>query len=168
MRTNRSPLAASMLAPMLAAVLAVGGCYAPDGGFMPASGRGFTYISTPFKPLTVTLVDVRTEEPFFVMAIPPGQQLTFKFLEGKGDDEIWTPDLMEWELFDEPSSMGGLGNAMTVPPANCRRIDLSLRPAPENPPVPDNEQLEIVDPMVAPWWTPEGGPKPQRKVRIYD
>ena len=97
-----------------------------------------------------------------------GQQLTFKFLEGKGDDEVWTPDLMEWELFDEISTMGSLNNAMTVPPANCRRIDLALRPAPENPPVPDNENLEIVDPLTAPWWTPEGGPKPRGKVRIYD
>ncbi|MGA1516980.1 MAG: hypothetical protein ACO396_04330, partial [Phycisphaerales bacterium] len=86
MRTFRTALAATALASLFA----IPACYAPDGGFMPATGRGFTYVSTSFKPLTVTLVDVRTEEPFFVMAIPPGQQLTFKFLEGKGDDEVWT------------------------------------------------------------------------------
>ncbi|MGA0172088.1 MAG: hypothetical protein ACO3NL_00405 [Phycisphaerales bacterium] len=165
MRTLRTALAVTALASMLA----IPACYAPDGGFMPASGRGFTYVSTSFKPLTVTLVDVRTEEPFFVMAIPPGQQLTFKFLEGKGDDEVWTPDIMQWQLFDEVSTFGKLANQMTVPPASCRRIDVTLRPAPENPPVPDDEQMQIYDPMLKePWWTPEGGPMPDSKPRIYD
>ena len=167
MRTLRPLIAACFVA----AILSVPACYAPDGGFMPASGRGFTYISTPFKPLTITLVDVRTEEPFFVVAIPPGQQLTFKFIEGKGDHQVWTPDLMEWQLFDEPSTFGKLGNQMTVPPASARRIDVSLRPAPEDPPAPDNEELRIVDPLdpKAPeWWTPEGGKAPDSRARIYD
>ena len=76
---------------------------------------------------------------------------------------------MQWQLFDETSTFGKLSNQMTVPPASCRRIDLTLRPAPENPPVPDDEQMQIYDPMLKePWWTPEGGPMPNSKPRIYD
>jgi len=153
----------------LVAVIAAAGCYAPDGGFMPASGRGFTYVSTPMKPLTITLVDVRTEEPFFAVAIPPGQQLTFRFLEGKGDDPVWTPDRMQWELYPKVTTMGQLSNQMTCPPASCRRIDVSIRQAPEDPEVQPHEQPLTRDPDGKPvWWTPEGGPLPESDPRIYD
>jgi hypothetical protein len=147
------------------------GCYAPDGGVAPSTGRGFTYISTPYMPLTVTIVDTRTEEPFFVMAIPPGQQLTFKFLDGEGDDSTWTPDRMQWELFPEKSGFGQLSNQLTCPPAHVRRIDLTLRPAPEDPPVPDDESLRVdqfENGTPPEWWTPEGGPVPAGRTRIYD
>lgn len=161
----------ALLPISVVSLLVLGGCYAPDGGVAPSTGRGFTYISTPYMPLTVTIVDTRTEEPFFVMAIPPGQQLTFKFLDGEGDDSTWTPDRMQWELFPEKSGFGQLSNQLTCPPAHVRRIDLTLRPAPEDPPVPDNETLRVdqfENGTPPEWWTPEGGPVPAGRTRIYD
>jgi hypothetical protein len=159
-----------LLSLPLAAVLLTG-CYAPDGGVMPTTGRGFTYVSTPYMPVTVSVIDTRSEEPFFVMAIPPGQQLTFRFIEGGGDDQVWTPDRMQWELFAQKSYSGSLNNQLTCPPANARRIDVALRESPEEPPTPDTERLRVDQFGTGEkpeWWTPAGGPLPTGRARIYD
>ena len=62
------------LAPIafVAASLALAGCYGPRGAIYPYSGSGYTYVSSEMQPVTVTLVDTRTEEPFFKMEIPVG------------------------------------------------------------------------------------------------
>jgi len=106
------------------------GCYSPGGGFMPASGRGFTYISTSMQPLTISVVDVRTQKAFFSMEIPPGQQLTFNFLPGGGDDPVNTPDRMVFAVWEAGTENGKLDNQLTCPPAAARRIDIDIRPGP--------------------------------------
>ena len=45
---------------LVVSLAALTGCYAPDGGFNPTSGRGFTYESTSMRPLTVSVIDTRT------------------------------------------------------------------------------------------------------------
>ena len=120
----------SFLLSVILPLALLAGCYAPDGGFMPGSGRGRCYQSTSMKPLTISVVDTRTEEPFFVMELPPGKQLTFNFLDGGGDDPVYTPDRMVYAVWDNGQTNGTLDNQLTCPPASCRRIDVEIRKGP--------------------------------------
>ncbi len=106
------------------------GCYNPGGGFMPQTGRGFTYISTSMQPLTISVIDVRNDQAFFSMEIPPGQQLTFNFLPGGGDDPIITPDRMVYAVWPAGTQNGTLDNLLTCPPASARRIEMDIRKGP--------------------------------------
>ncbi|MHC4094354.1 MAG: hypothetical protein ACYSVY_29470 [Planctomycetota bacterium] len=137
----------------VAAALILAGCYSPSGGLIKRRHAANTYYSTESKPATVTIVDTRTEEPFFTIEIPVGKQLTLDFQEGKGDDPDLTPDLMVYQIFDLGTSIGKLRNSVTVPNAYSRRIDVDYRPAPEEaPPSPD-----------------KGGPRPEDKSKtLYD
>ncbi len=83
----------------VAAALITAGCYSPSGGLVKRIGAANTYYSTESMPATVTIVDTRTEEPFFTIEIPVGKQLTMNFKEGKGDDPALTPDLMVYQIF---------------------------------------------------------------------
>ncbi|MEC8320396.1 MAG: hypothetical protein VX726_09860 [Planctomycetota bacterium] len=152
----------SIGAATLAALLFIApGCYAPDGGFLPSSNSTFTYISTTWSPKTVQIIDTRTNEAFFSIALPVGKQLTFKFLDGKGDDPSLTPDRMQWEVWDAPHKSGKLSNQLTVPPAAARRIAVSVRPGPEDPPTNEDYRLRVDTPEDRPdHWTPAGGELP--------
>ena len=142
------------------------GCYAPDGGFMPSSGRGFTFISTPTRPVTVTLVDTRSQEMFFKMDIPAGKQLTFKFIEGSGSGSRAEPTKMIWEMWEAKTEFGELDNQLICPPASCRRIDVTYRPAPEDMPedptllIPPDFQDQTVGAN-----SPNGGPQPTNRTK---
>ena len=118
----------------LTGVLALGGCgYKPGGKSI--SLDEFTYISEPYQPITLQLVDTRTGEIFWEYEVPVGKQLTLRFFENREPDNPYTPDLMRWELFDTPQGFGSLRNTMLVPPASARRIDYHLRETPEFAPV---------------------------------
>lgn len=129
--TRSTPLAFAALA-----ACCLIGCFSPDGGLMPTTGRGFTYISTPTQPVTVTLIDTRTNESFYKMDIPAGQQLTFRFSDGTttNDSAKAKPVTMSWGMWAAGDQVGSLSNQMTAPPASCRRIDISYRTPPEDPP----------------------------------
>jgi hypothetical protein len=154
----------------VAAALVLAGCYSPSGGFIKRKKAAATYYSTPAYPATVTIVDTRTEEPFFTVEIPPGQELVIDFQEGKGDDDTLTPDLMIYELFELGTSTGRLRNSVTVPDSFSRRIDVEYREGPEaEPQSPDRPPRsdELAD--RPDWWTPEGGEKPDdRSTTLYD
>ncbi|MSR34952.1 MAG: hypothetical protein EXS12_09205 [Phycisphaerales bacterium] len=152
-----------------ALLVSLAGCYAPDGGFMPSSGRGYTYISTSMQPLTISVVDVRTEEAFFSMDIPPGQQLTFNFLEGGGDDPIYTPDRMVYAVWVAGEQNGKLDNQLTCPPAADRRIDFDIRPGPVWP-EPDAAVRLRTDEAAdrPPYATTQGGKIPQKSTLPND
>lgn len=114
-------------------LLLLSSCYTPDGGFMPTSGTGFTYISTPTQPLTIRLVNVcrldsgGQPEKFKEWRLAPGRQLTFKFLHGKGDDLSERPDQLLWEEWEAGTTTGSLRNQMPCPASVCRRIDVEFR-----------------------------------------
>ena len=158
------------LAPfaLVAATLVLAGCYGPRGAIYPYSGSGYTYVSSEMQPVTVTLVDTRTEEPFFKMEIPVGKQLTLNFLEGKGDDPVERPDRMVYAIMDAGTSTGRLTNQLTCPPRGSRRIDYALRSAPEarEMPVDYEQRIDAVQGRPA-WWTPAGGEIPREK-RFYE
>jgi hypothetical protein len=156
-----------MLGTAVALVLA--GCYSPSGGLVKRRGSAATYYSTQAYPATITIVDTRTEEPFFTVEIPAGHELVVDFEEGKGDDDVLTPDLMIYEIFPIGTSIGRLRNSVTVPSSYCRRIDVDYREAPEAE--PSTERPPRSDELAdrPDWWTPEGGKKPDDKATtLYD
>lgn len=148
----------SLLALGLFASVAFLGCHRPQGAFMSYTGASQTYYSYEMQPKTVRVMDLRTREVIFSMDIPPGKQLTLDFVEGKGDDEIYSPDLMRYEVFDMGTTMGKLHNTMTVPAAANRRIDITLRPGPEYITAQPERTLRTDEMEDRPdWWTPAGG-----------
>ena len=157
------------LATLALAFATLTGCYGPDGGFMPGSGRGYTYQSTSMTPLTISVTDTRTEEAFFTMELPPGKQLTFNFLQGGGDDPVYTPDRMIYAVWDNGTVMGHLDNQITCPPASCRRINVDIRKAPVWPEPDPAVRLRTDQEADRPaYGTPKGGPMPDPKKKNYD
>jgi hypothetical protein len=154
-----------------ASLAALSACHRPHGATMAYTGGSYTYYSYEMKPKTVRVVDLRTNEVVFSMDIPPGKQLTMDFVEGKGDDPIYTPDLLRYEVFDMGTTIGKLHNVMTVPSASNRRIDVYLREGPEYITVPPERALRTDEMEDRPdWWTPAGGelPDDQKGLKNYD
>jgi hypothetical protein len=110
------------------------GCFY-EGGPRYSADR-FTYVSRAWAPKTVTLQDTRTGETLWTVEVPVGQQLVVGFKEGSGPNE-YKPDEMVWALMDAGRRGGQLENRVAAPPRDVRRLDVSLRPAPENPPLPE-------------------------------
>jgi hypothetical protein len=153
---------------LLCQILVLSGCFAPDGGAWPTANGTFTYYSTTDSPKTISIMDSRTEEAFFTMELPVGEQLTFKFLEGGGNDVVLTPDRMQWAIFPLGTGTGRLTNQMTVPPATARRIQIALRDTPEWPEAEDRYGLVLEGGEASPdHLTPRGGRLPS-DVPIYD
>ena len=50
---------------------------------MPYTGGSSTYFSYETRPVTITVLDLRTYEEIFTINVPPGKQLTFDFKEGE-------------------------------------------------------------------------------------
>ncbi|MEO0717137.1 MAG: efflux RND transporter permease subunit, partial [Planctomycetota bacterium] len=104
------------------------------GGFAGLAIDQYTYVSRPWEPKTITLIDVRTNEPVWTVDVPVGKQLTMRFYEDKNPDNAITPDNMRWQIQDEGTKFGQMANTTLVPPAEVRRIDVELRAVPEAPP----------------------------------
>lgn len=90
-----------------------------------------TFVSTTWRPWTVTLIDTRTGEPMWSMDVPVGRQLVMQFRKGTGPNEF-KPDMMDWEI-REAGRRGALHNQIPVPPTYARRLEPTLRPTPEAP-----------------------------------
>lgn len=167
MRTRTMSLIAG-----LAAVAGAAGCYTTDGQPMPYTGAPYTYYSTEQLPLTVTIVDTRTGEPFWTLEVPVGKQFTVVFDKGKGDDPVLTPDLMRYAVFPIGTTIGRLRDGVTVPDQYSRRLDVEYRHAPEYAQGPKGEKLRTDEAEDRPaWWTTEGGPMPKSATSgadIYD
>ena len=93
----------------------------------------YTYVSEPWEPKTVELVDTRTGETLWSVDVPVGQQLAVRFYPDREKDNAYTPDLMRWDLMEAGTRFRRLENSMLVPASNARRLDMSLRTAPEFP-----------------------------------
>ena len=144
------------LAVLTATVVLLGGCgYRPGGkGF---KGSAETWPSTEFKPATLTLVDTRSGEELWTMDIPVGYHLVTKFVKDGGTDQFERPDRLEYEVLQLGTKYGVRHSAIAVPAANCRRWDVSYRPAPEYAePGPRNGFFG----NSPPWWDPKAGPLP--------
>lgn len=162
---------AMILAFGLAASALLVGCYRPQGAAMPSTGGAATFYSYEMAPKTVQIVDLRTEAVIFAMDIPTGKQLTLDFREGEGDDPVYSPDLLRYEVFDQGTTTGKLTNAMSVPGAASRRIDVYLRQGPEYMSSAPDRMLRTDEMEDRPeWWTPGGGdlPEDQKGVDNYN
>jgi hypothetical protein len=150
--------------------LSAPGCYTVTPQLWESSVEVFTYESTPSKPITITIIDTRSEEPVFRMDIPVGRRLAMQFIDGGGDDPVIRPDRLEWSLLEAGSVTGSLDNKLNVPPSQARRIEYSLRTAPEYPPEPPMAPMRAGTKESQPEWaTPDGGsvPTEPRSKRLY-
>jgi len=145
----------------LSGILLLAGCHGPSGAFMPYTGGSQTYTSTEMQPKNVRILDNRSGEVLFDIEIPVGKQLTLDFLSDRGDDPVYSPDLMRWQLFDIGTRIGSLRNSMSVPAGNSRKIQVDLRPGPEYVIADPRESLRVDDADDRPdWWSPRGGTRP--------
>tara|TARA_B100001750_G_C15424297_1_gene554639 strand:- start:595 stop:1107 length:513 start_codon:yes stop_codon:yes gene_type:complete len=137
------------------------GCrmYAPGGNpYTDSPESATTWESTTEMPKTITIIDTRSGEHFFVMEIPVDHKLVIDFVKNAGDNEVLTPDLMMWEVFPSNTKYGPLSNALTVPNQWARRIDVAIRSSGEYANPATDRPLRVDEINDQPdWWTPEGG-----------
>jgi hypothetical protein len=108
------------------------GCYSEGGPGFALDQQA--YVSRPWTPWTVTLRDTRTGQEFWSMDVPVGKRLIVSFSTDTGTKDKYTPDKMNWALVDEGDDFAvRLSNSLPVPPANSRRLEPTLRTAPELP-----------------------------------
>ena len=133
--------------------------YKPGGNaYFNGPNSAATWQSTEEFPKTVTLIDTRSGERFFVMEIPVGKKLVIDFVADSGDNTVLTPDLMMWEVFSSDVGYGPLSNSMTVPNGWSRRIDVTLRESSEYANPLSDRPLRVDEVNDQPdWWTAEGG-----------
>jgi hypothetical protein len=146
-------------------------CHTPGGGLFAHAGGPETVISTDTMQKSVRMVDLRSGEVFFAMDIPPGKQLTFDFDRDAGDDPVYTPDFLYWEVKDIGDKFGRLDNTLTVPNAASRRVDIYVRQAVQYAAEPQQQGMLRTDQMDdrPDWWTPRGGAMPDdRRHNLYD
>jgi hypothetical protein len=123
----------ALLLGLAALTLVTCGCHY-EGGPLYSADR-FTYVSREWQPWTVSLIDTRTGESLWSVDVPVGQKLVVGFRAGSGPNE-YKPDMMDWGLMPEDRTYGERPNQLPVPPAGARRIEPTLRPAPELPGTP--------------------------------
>lgn len=173
MQNNQNRFGLSMTALSAAGLLGlVTACHRPEGAMLSYTGETQTYYSTELSPKTIVVVDTRSGEPVFEIAVPPGKQLVFDFVEDGGDDPVETPALMRYEIMERGQAYGRLRNSVTVPAAHNRRVDLSIREGVEYAEEPPEYRLRPDQPEDRPdWWTPRGGPmdsSEEDKTTLYD
>lgn len=154
---------------LLGSLAGLSGCSLFPGlkpGGSQRSSDEFTYVSTPWEPLTVTLYDRREDMPLWTVDVPVGSKVSIRFYANRETSGAVTrPDIMRWEIFDEDRNRSRLSNAMAVPGAESRLLQVSLRDElPEMPTeLPDRPGLNDPDKM----WTPVE-PKRYRGVPVND
>lgn len=149
MRTRRL---ANVMAGALLLTAAAGltGCAIAPGltpGGPQRSIDEFTYVSTPWEPLTVTLLDRREDMPLWTVDVPIGSKVSIRFYENRDTSgTAMRPDLMRWEIFDESRRRARLSNAMAVPGAESRLLKVTLRDSTPEYPEEKPDAPELVDP----------------------
>lgn len=120
-------------------------CTNKPGGNL-RSDDSFTYISTPFEPLTVTLYDHRDNEPLWTVDVPVGQKVTIRFYENKAKEGTTRrPDIMQWAIYDKEKRRVDLTSKMAVPDAESRMLKVSVRDGIDFP-AEDPGPVEFDDP----------------------
>ncbi|MEM9064368.1 MAG: hypothetical protein AAGB51_02640 [Planctomycetota bacterium] len=141
---TRNPIAGSPAASLAAAAL-LGGVIAGGLSGCQSSDDRYRFQSSPHVPKSVTVVDTSTEEVVWAYDIPVGSELRVNFGEDKYEYGALTPNAkMRYVLY--PSGERG---EIAVPPRGSRRLDMTVRPGPEEFPAPE------IDPVVPP--APGGG-----------
>lgn len=135
---TRSTLSRALTCSAVLALSLSAGCFGHRPGGNMSSNDFFTYESTPHMPLSVSLVDTRDGSVFWAVDVPVGQKLALGFHEERSRQaDIDTPDLMRWEIYSASLRTSSLRNAMAVPPAEARRLEMVVREGPEYPVAPN-------------------------------
>jgi hypothetical protein len=150
MTTRPTHIALSLSLLTAAALLPGCGNSTTEGGWL-GSYDNYTYVSTSWQPKTVTLFDTRTGESLWSVDIPVGKQLNLGFRKGTGPNE-YKPDEMVWEIKMGGRIFGSRDNKVPVPPHTARRVEMTLRAAPEMPraEMPGNPYAGGVKPKTGP------------------
>ncbi len=130
-----SRVSRGVLGVALGVALLAGGCTTFSGqhpGGRAASIDQYTYVSTPYMPITVTLRDVRDGSELWSVDVPVHQKLVVRFYENKTRDNPQLPAVMRWQLMGERDTRS-LANQMPVPGSPVRRLEMVLRDGPEFP-----------------------------------
>lgn len=143
---NIIPKTASTLTTVLAScalmtvLSTMSGCFMASQAFSKSPGGNmrsddsYTYVSTAYEPLTVTLYDNRDDEPLWTVDVPIGSKVSLKFLKNKAKEGTTRrPDIMQWVIFDQERRTARYENTMAVPSAESRMMRVSLRTGPEFP-----------------------------------
>ncbi len=141
-----------------AAMLTTQGCDYAGQHFVRSPGGNmfsddtYTYMSSPYEPLTVTLYDTRDNEPLWTVDVPIGSKVSLRFRENKvKDGSPKRPDIMDWVIYDAEKRWARMDNRMAVPPADSRLLRVALRDPVEYPPA-EIEDKTFPDPQQR--WTP--------------
>lgn len=105
-------------------------CHSPGGPRWSADR--FTFVSTSWQPKTVSLIDTRSGQTVWSVDVPVGQQISVGFSRGTGPNE-YNSDEIVWGIMPAGQRMGSRPNRMPCPPRDVRRLDMTLRAAPELP-----------------------------------
>jgi hypothetical protein len=150
--TALAVLAVLLILPMTGCFYAGQALSKTPGGNM-YSDDSYTYISTPYEPLTVTLYDNRDNEPIWTVDVPIGSKVSLRFRKNKvKEGTARRPDIMEWVIYDQKKRTARYENTMAVPSPESRMMRVSLRNGPEFPeeapeeqifPNPDHEWLPV-------------------------
>lgn len=113
--------------PVIGSTLFLTGC---DGG-----PEIYSYRSEVHSPKTVTLRDTSTGEEILKVDVPVGQQLNLRFDKFRDYAEADGNETLHWSIrpWNDDSVAGG--NTLKVPPSSSRRVEMTLRPAPEQRPL---------------------------------
>ncbi len=146
--TNKSALIALAISVLLVTILPMGGCFYAKQAFSKTSGGNmssddsYTYVSTAYEPLTITLYDNRDNEPLWTVDVPIGSKVSLKFLKNKAKEGTTRrPDIMQWVIYDQQRRTARYDNTMAVPAAESRLMRVSLRNGPEFPEEKPEEQI---------------------------
>ncbi|MEI7658123.1 MAG: hypothetical protein WCK33_08670 [Phycisphaerae bacterium] len=111
-----------LVASLGLAAASLGGC---------STAEVYTYTSDAHSPKSVTITDTATGEKVWTCDIPVGQKLDMRFANRPPATEERGSDELAWSLSGVDSKSKGRRNIVQVPPVSRRRIDMTLRPAPE-------------------------------------
>ncbi|MBL4810315.1 MAG: hypothetical protein JKY43_09715 [Phycisphaerales bacterium] len=146
--TNKPALIALAFLALFMMILPMGGCFYAKQAFSKTSGGNmnsddsYTYVSTPYEPLTITLYDNRDNEPLWTVDVPIGSKVSLKFLKNKAKEGTTRrPDIMQWVIYDQQRRTARYDNTMAVPAAESRLMRVSLRNGPEFPEEKPEEQI---------------------------
>lgn len=165
MFTRTSSIRTAAAAIVGGIALTLGGCHGPGGALIGYTGASQTYASTTWSPKTVRVLDLRTNETVFEVDVPVGQQLTIDFIEEGGDDPVYTPSRMRYQIWEVGTRTGKLQNSLTVPSAKDRLVVVDVRQGPEYADGENAATLGRVDDAEdrPGWWSPRGGQIPARE-----
>ena len=147
--TTTNKLATTALAVLaVLLILPMTGCFYAGQAFSKTPGGNmysddsYTYISTPYEPLTVTLYDNRDNEPIWTVDVPIGSKVSLRFRKNKvKEGTTRRPDIMEWVIYDQKRRTARYENTMAVPSPESRMMRVSLRKGPEFPEEAPDEQI---------------------------